>query len=1297
MKVLAATTLVSSLLLPAIVLAQGNSNGTYPTTFRATGFNSEENSLELGTTPVVPFGEIVANDPWSTPLVDGCPKLCTVVGPDPSNWTHVHDQQLISKCEEPLLLSINVQNEPSRFNTYPYKRQDNGLPSNSSTTQPIGSTGDACGAYKSRIKAVLSCGPPGVIAAGSNATAAVDALSIYLKDSAKCGTNIIFAKYGAAVVGVYAGADLPYTSASEMLAKSRTEVLQLCNARSQDAATLGIFATESFDVNFDKVHDALQTWASGECYEIASQVEEDTEWTILTAEPETSGFNQTRRAVASAMKGITSLISNEKRATCTAIQVNSGDGCASLAARCGIRGADFTKYNPKANMCSTLMPKQWVCCSAGDLPDMRPKPQADGTCAVYKVVENDGCAAIASNFGLTVDDIDKLNKKTWGWSGCPRLQPDQILCVSEGNTPMPAQIDGVACGPQKVGTQKPSGQYDGFALAKLNQCPLKACCSGWGFCGTTTEFCTESKSETGAPGSFKKGDNGCISNCGTDIVGNDNAPSSFSKVGYFQAYNGARDCLNMDVSEVNESEKDLTHVHFAFLGVTADFDVNIIDSVKSQWEKFSSGKFPFKKIISFGGWAESTEPGTFQRYKDAVKPENRNKFANNVVNFMKKHDLQGVDFDWEYPGASDIPGVPNGGEQEAQHYLRFLTVIRGLLDKDKSLSIALPASFWYLKPFPVDKISEVVDYFIYMTYDLHGQWDYGNKFANPGCDSGNCLRSHVNATETYNALSMITKAGVPASKIFVGVSSYGRSFRMADKSCTGEMCKFTGSFGHSDAEPGQCTGTGGYIANAELDEIFAYAEAKTDGFEAKRWYDSKTDSDIMTYGTQGNGMTDWVAYMSATTKSRRLSYYKDLNFGGTTDWAVDLGAWFNGPSDGENGDGSGWDVSSGDNLQCDSSSWPTNLEDLEKNINNIPGHCRGQALVRVLVSALDGAIQSYNSVVKDYDDKFGWYADWVKDSIDAQLDEFMALLRGPGLAFMDCEWRSNSNQGSGPCTEANPTWAPGPNPGPRIVTFKMRDEAGFYKALLEKTGIQKEWITFKDHAINDPCVCPQPNLPQCASCGNNYYMRKNFPRRINDKSKIQVDNPKKIIDEAIPNMAELTGIGIATYFEMRMGGLDADDADIGTALSMPLFMLQDASESIKNIKEIGEEQKETKTRNLVIMILSIVFAVIPFAGAAASALGGAARIAQTALIVGEAGNVALTIVEVVNDPLSAPFAILGLLLGAGGIRAKGPRTAFKDAADARRALDANDGLKLFSSEFKRKDTLVQNIIKACVR
>jgi chitinase len=61
--------------------------------------------------------------------------------------------------------------------------------------------------------------------------------------------------------------------------------------------------------------------------------------------------------------------------------------------------------------------------------------------------------------------------------------------------------------------------------------------------------------------------------------------------------------------------------------------------------------------------------------------------------------------------------------------LAFLRLVRAALPADKTVGIAAPASFWYLKGFPIEEIGGVVDYIIYMTYDLHGQWDYGNQYS----------------------------------------------------------------------------------------------------------------------------------------------------------------------------------------------------------------------------------------------------------------------------------------------------------------------------------------------------------------------------------------------------------------------------------------------------------------------------------------------------------------------------------------------------------------------------------------
>ena len=150
------------------------------------------------------------------------------------------------------------------------------------------------------------------------------------------------------------------------------------------------------------------------------------------------------------------------------------------------------------------------------------------------------------------------------------------------------------------------------------------------------------------------------------------------------------------------------------------------------------------------------------------------------------------------------------------------------------------------------------------------------KFSVEGCPTGDCLRSHVNMTETMMSRTLITKAGVPANKVIVGVTSYGRSFRMAEPGCDGPMCRFVGP--DSGARAGLCTGEAGYIADAEIEKII-----RDPSRNARTWQDGKSMSNILVYDD-----VEWVAYMDEANKESRTMAYQYLNFGGTTDWAVDL-------------------------------------------------------------------------------------------------------------------------------------------------------------------------------------------------------------------------------------------------------------------------------------------------------------------------------------------------------------------------------------------------------------------------
>lgn len=176
--------------------------------------------------------------------------------------------------------------------------------------------------------------------------------------------------------------------------------------------------------------------------------------------------------------------------------------------------------------------------------------------------------------------------------------------------------------------------------------------------------------------------------------------------------------------------------------------------------------------------------------------------------------------------------------------------------------------------------------------------DVGNSAAIPGCKTGNCLRSHINKTETHEAMVMITKAGVEARQIVIGVSSYGRSFRMRDGSCSGPECTYTGDKSHSMAYSAPCTATPGYIANVEIDDVIS-----THGNYSivQSYVDRDSDSNILMYGNPGT--VDWVAYMAGDLKASRIHWIESLNFGGSSDWAIDLQNHTHSDSDGDGDNG----------------------------------------------------------------------------------------------------------------------------------------------------------------------------------------------------------------------------------------------------------------------------------------------------------------------------------------------------------------------------------------------------------
>lgn len=688
-----------------------------------------------------------------------CPQTCDFLGPDPSEWTTYSDLAELALCPDTVLFTLNVFNilsdDNGRVRITACSTGTGGSPGLTSgefraaylddESMPLESprldivqrrnvkmrrrdTGGTCGAVPKSVTVKTGDAWSGTSASSPAAVEnAVLQLAHHIEDDVDaCGQMIMFAAadHMRVVVGAVIGGDVDKNSAGKLLkAVYRPELASSAAFLSQSCTDIargrgvGLYADLSGDTA--AVQKAMSTWATGECLDLAEfsfsdQKSNNAQLTILTSsfDDDDNAANSTSSSTALSARTNGQLVRTNllsSRALCRAIQVKQGDGCGSLATRCGISGPNFEKFNSNVpNLCSTLKDKQYVCCSAGDLPDHTPQPQANGICFTYEVTAADsGCWDIADRHGITVEDIETYNKKTWGWGTCENLNKFTTICLSKGNPPMPKEDPTALCGPTVVGSsdRRPSNWTK---INEMNPCPINACCNVWGQCGFTQDFCIPYPVKGGGPGSSERGKNGCVSSCGLGFRNNDNPPAQFRSVGYFEAWNEERPCLHMDISQFDDTR--YTHIHFAFATITTDFKVNVTTGVVGeQFEKMRKLNTKAKKILSFGGWAFSNDYATSPIFRQSVSDANRQAFANAVVKFAKDNGLDGLDFDWEYPGAYDIPGSVPGHKDDGANYLKFLEMVKKQMPSGMTLSIALPASYWYLRGFPVDKMSKVVD------------------------------------------------------------------------------------------------------------------------------------------------------------------------------------------------------------------------------------------------------------------------------------------------------------------------------------------------------------------------------------------------------------------------------------------------------------------------------------------------------------------------------------------------------------------------------------------------------------
>lgn len=213
----------------------------------------------------------------------------------------------------------------------------------------------------------------------------------------------------------------------------------------------------------------------------------------------------------------------------------------------------------------------------------------------------------------------------------------------------------------------------------------------------------------------------------------------------------------------------LTHIAHAFLAPGADGSLKVPDRYLEPAHVSNAHAAGVKVLASVGGADDSANFPVI-----AASPSLRTTFADNVEQFLRANEYDGVDIDYEFPQSS----------ADRANLNLMIQVLRDKFNASPApapswlITMAVSADDYYGQWNDYATLDGLVDFYNVMTYDFHGSWSDHSGHNSP-LYRGNDPQPDGSVADALDY--MLNDRHVPAAQMNVGVPFYGYNFVYSEK------------------------------------------------------------------------------------------------------------------------------------------------------------------------------------------------------------------------------------------------------------------------------------------------------------------------------------------------------------------------------------------------------------------------------------------------------------------------------------------------------------------------------------